>query len=63
MTSSERRASTIAKRLLHAIEAIESFNDDPEIILDDLDIISLYSSSGVKDAIAALRKHYLVEGV
>lgn len=36
MTTSERKAAAIAKKLVSALIQFEQFNDDPELILDEL---------------------------
>ena len=37
-TKAERRASAISKKLASALLALESFESDPEVVLDDAEI-------------------------
>lgn len=59
MTRSERQADAIAKRLVKALRGIESFADDPEMIFDSANVEAHRDNSGIKDALYALRRHYI----
>jgi GR25 family glycosyltransferase involved in LPS biosynthesis len=58
MTSAERNSQAIAKALVKALARIETFMDDPSMILEDSVVFSIHTSQGVRDAVEALRKHY-----
>jgi len=58
MTGAERQAASIAKALVKVLVRFERSIEDPDIMLDDLDLYALHASKGVKDAVRALQAHY-----
>ena len=58
MTKDEKRAYSIAKGLVKAIQRIEEFDCDPEIIFDDANIVALNMSQAVRDTLAVIKDYY-----
>jgi hypothetical protein len=57
-THEEIRADGIASRLVEAINSIETFNGDPNLILQAAKLMTLDKRQGTREAIFALYKYY-----
>lgn len=55
-TRSEMQADSIGCRLAGALEALEKYQGDPEMVLDAAALRA--KSAGAKDAVEALQNHY-----
>lgn len=61
MTRTERKAMAIGKALAKAINQMERFDDDPDMILDEADIHAKRFERGVlgtRDVISFIRDYY-----
>lgn len=59
-STDEKRSESIAKALVGALRRIETVSFDPELVFNDAEVESHQDSKGVKDAVRALRLHYLL---
>ena len=60
-TKEERTAAVAARQLVGALRRIEKFTGDPEMILDEANVVAVRDGKGVVGALKALRAHYLGE--
>lgn len=57
-TKQEVKAGSIASQLVKALAAIEDFDGDPDMILDNARVIANSGKQGVREAITALCHYY-----